>query len=142
MTPFAAAALREYGADPEGFTARELTTEQVADADLVLTATVDHRAQVVGLVPSAVRRTFTLREVARLGAAGVRGHDGAGPGDAAEWARAAVVEALARRGVEPRGAPGADDIDDPYGAPLQVYRERLREIAEAVDQVVAALVPS
>ncbi len=139
MTPFAAAALREHGADPEGFTARALTADQVAAADLVLTATVEHRAAVVGLVPSAVRRTFTLLEFARLVSPGPRGDVAT---DTVERARALVAETLVRRGVDPHGAPGADDLDDPYGAPIRVYRERLREIAAAVDQVVAALVPS
>ena len=35
-------------------------------ADLVLTATTEHRAHAVGLAPSVVRRTFTLKEFARL----------------------------------------------------------------------------
>ena len=140
MTSFAARALHEHGIDPDGFSARELTADQVTAADLVLTMTVEHRGHVVGLVPAAVRRTFTLVEFARL----VRQVDPRGreQPDIAERARALVAEALAHRGLGPRGAPGADDIDDPYGAPLQVYRERLRDIAEAVDQVVAALVLS
>ncbi len=50
MQPFAASTLIERGVDAEGFTATSLTEELVRSADLVVTATREHRSQVVGLV--------------------------------------------------------------------------------------------
>ncbi|MFZ0323714.1 MAG: hypothetical protein WAN48_06235 [Actinomycetes bacterium] len=143
MEPFAALALQELGGDPAGFVARELTVGQIQDADLVLTATVEQRGLVVGMVPASVRRAFTLREFARLVTELSREPSPTGdlgPSTSlAELARQTVAVAVGRRGFGARPQPGLDDVDDPYGAPLQVYRDRGREIAQAVDQTVAAL---
>src|SRR5690606_1387946 len=61
--------LEQYGVSAEGFAARAVSEPLVAGADLVLTATRQHRADVVEQVPAAVRRTFTVREFARLASA-------------------------------------------------------------------------
>ena len=66
MEANAEAVLAEFGADPSGFTGRELLDEHVIRADLVLTATRDHRAQVISMGHSAGLRTFTLKEFTRL----------------------------------------------------------------------------
>jgi protein-tyrosine phosphatase len=58
--------LRGNGAEVETFAAHRLTANLVREADLVLTLTRLHRSTVVDLWPAAVRRTFTLRELARL----------------------------------------------------------------------------
>lgn len=58
--------LADFGADATGFTGRELLDEHVIRADLVLTATRDHRAQVISMGHSAGLRTFTLKEFTRL----------------------------------------------------------------------------
>ena len=91
MEAHAAAVLAEYGADPAGFTGRELLDDHVIDADLVLTATLDHRAQVISMGHAAGLRTFTLKEFTRL----VAGHR---PGDAPRG------RASSERG--PRAGPG------------------------------------
>ncbi|CAO0831361.1 hypothetical protein SMICM17S_03800 [Streptomyces microflavus] len=54
--------LADFGADASGFVGRELLDEHVIRADLVLTATRDHRAQVISMGHSAGLRTFTLKE--------------------------------------------------------------------------------
>ena len=61
--------LRVRGAVAEGFAARNIDPRLIKAADLVLTADLGHRAAVVELWPAAVRRTFTLKEFARLLAA-------------------------------------------------------------------------
>ncbi len=66
MEANAAAVLADFGADAAGFTGRELLDEHVIRADLVLTATRDHRAQVISMGHSAGLRTFTLKEFTRL----------------------------------------------------------------------------
>jgi protein-tyrosine phosphatase len=147
MEEFAAQALVGLGVDPTSFRARELRPEHVAAADLVLTATREHRAAVVSLVPSAVRRTFTLKELARLvGRPGVvvLPAGAAGPRSDVAHAREVVARALTRRGDGASGdevLTADDDVADPYGAPAVVYLQRLAEIRDAVARVVAALVP-
>ena len=58
--------LRSSGAEEAVFAARRLTEKLVKEADLVLALTRAQRGLVVELWPPAVRRTFTLREFARL----------------------------------------------------------------------------
>jgi len=143
MEPFAAQAVRELGGDPEGFGAHELDPVQVELADLVLTATGEHRAAVVTLVPSAVRRVFTLKEFARLGASidpgALRARLLTLPVDPVDYAAAAVHAALLLRGPGQRPSPGLDDVTDPLGAPYRVYQARAREIDAAVGQTVRVL---
>ena len=44
MSKYAAEELRSYGGDPTGFAARQLTTDMVEQADLILTATRELRS--------------------------------------------------------------------------------------------------
>lgn len=66
IDPQAAARLAAIGGSDEGFVARDLTADLVADSDLVLTATRQHRGQVASLHPRALRYVFTFREFAHL----------------------------------------------------------------------------
>ncbi|WP_405805584.1 protein-tyrosine-phosphatase [Streptomyces sp. NBC_01187] len=141
MEENAVAVLLEHGADAEGFTGRELLDEHVIRADLVLTATRDHRAQVISMGHSAGLRTFTLKEFTRL----VRAIDPATLPDArtaedvVERARALVQAAAALRGWLLAPSPEADEIYDPYGAPIPYFRTVGDEISRALDPVVTAL---
>ncbi|WP_282693273.1 protein-tyrosine-phosphatase [Streptomyces sp. CC208A] len=131
--------LADFGADHSGFVGRELLDEHVIRADLVLTATRDHRAQVISMGHSAGLRTFTLKEFTRL----VRAIDPAtlpDPRDGvAERARALVRAAAALRGWLLAPSAEADEVNDPYGAPITVFRSIGDEIQEALDPVVTAL---
>lgn len=135
----AAQVLRELGYDPDGFHATWLREAAVADAGLVLTATAVHRGEVLRLHPAALRRTFTLKELARL-AAGVTGDD-LPPGGPAQRMAALAVAADARRAVHRPAHRGADDIDDPYGRPVEVYRETAAQIRSAVGAIVELVAP-
>jgi len=127
-------ALRELGGDSSGHVARQFAGALAESADLVLTAQSDHRAHVVQAVPLAFRKTFTMREFARLGA-------GLGPLEAPseDALRARVADVAARRGWADTAAPGADDIGDPFGATLSVARSCAVSVAEAIEGIVAAL---
>lgn len=137
MEAHAAAVLAEYGADPSGFTGRELLDDHVIDADLVLTATRDHRAQVISMGHAAGLRTFTLKEFTRL----VRAIDTATlpEGSVTERARALVRAAAALRGWLLAPSADADEVNDPYGAPLPYFRSIGAEIHTALDPMVTAL---
>ncbi|MDH6112809.1 protein-tyrosine phosphatase [Kitasatospora sp. MAP12-15] len=141
MEAHAATVLGEYGVDSGGFAGRELLDEHVVDADLVLTFTLDHRAQVISMGHAAGLRTFTLLEFTRL----VRSIDPAtlpDPRDGAdvtERARALVRAAAALRGWLLAASPEADEVVDPYGAPIGMFRNCGEEIFDALDPVVTAL---
>jgi protein-tyrosine phosphatase len=113
MQPHALDVLRERGVDGSGFRARRLEAHHVEDADLVLTATREHRAAAVTLAPRAVRKTFTLREFDRL--LSVADLTAAADGSAL------VAAAAAHRGLVRPDKPGDDDITDPYGGPRAGY---------------------
>lgn len=141
MEAHAATVLADFGADPDGFIGRELLDEHVIRADLVLTATRDHRAQVISMGHSAGLRTFTLKEFTRL----VRAIDPATlpdpeeAGGVVERARALVQAAAALRGWLLAPSEDADEVHDPYGAPITYFRSIGDEIQQALDPVVTAL---
>jgi protein-tyrosine phosphatase len=139
----AATVLTQAGGDPSGFLARLLASEHAAGADLILTATREHRAAVARLEPRAARRTFTIREFGRLAAAVDAGQ--LPTGDPLTRLRAAVEEAAAGRGLVRAEQPADDDVPDPYGGPAEGYQESGRLIREAtepaVDLLVAAALP-
>ncbi|WTR19010.1 protein-tyrosine-phosphatase [Streptomyces sp. NBC_00138] len=137
MEADAAAVLLEHGADPAGFTGRELLDDHVIDADLVLTATRDHRSQVISMGHAAGLRTFTLKEFTRL----VRAIDPTTlpDGSVIDRARALVRAAAALRGWLLAPSPDADEVHDPYGAPIGYFRSIGDEIHTALDPVVTAL---
>lgn len=137
MSGPAAEVLRAAGYDPSDFRATWLRESAVAEADLVLTATADHRGEVLRLHPQALRRTFTLKELARL-AADLDGAD-LGPGGPASRLRVLVSLADGRRATARPASRDADDVDDPYGLSDEVYRRTAEEIRAAVVAVVEAL---
>lgn len=122
--------LRPLGALPSRFAARQLTEAMIRDADLVLTATRAHRSTVVQLVPAAVRRTFTVRELGLLAAVAVV------PGSS-------VVErlrALPAAAAAARAGAALDDVDvvDPWGQSAAVYEESLTQLSTGCDALVRA----
>jgi protein-tyrosine phosphatase len=139
MEANAEAVLADFGADASGFVGRELLDEHVIRADLVLTATRDHRQQVISMGHSAGLRTFTLKEFTRL----VRAIDQATLPPTSEGvvirARALVRAAAALRGWLLAPTAEADEVYDPYGAPLPFFQSIGVEIHEALDPVVTAL---
>lgn len=134
MDPVAAALLAGLGCDPHGAVASRLTAELVENADLVLGAATEHRDAAVRLAPVwALRRAFTLREFARL----LRAEDAAGAAGPAERAALLVHGAWARRGRDGRAED--DDVDDPYGAPVEVARACAGRIEESVERIAVAV---
>lgn len=137
MQLLAASTLTERAIDATGFGATPLTEELVRSAVLVLTATREHRAHVVGLVPASLRKTFTLLELARI-AAGAEAPPIEGT-RAVDQLGQSVAWAAQMRGSLSRPAEGADDLDDPLGATPEVYLQRADSIASAVEQIVPFL---
>jgi protein-tyrosine phosphatase len=151
MQPISANIVRTFGGDPEGFLARQLSPQILRGVDLVLTMTSAHRGEVLQLDASLLKRTFTIREFARMldvmdgqsaaseGQSGPvqAGHDGDDPlaANAAFWkslpARAAGVRHLA---LPPDAAD--NDIIDPYRRSAEVYRQMEDELAPAIISIL------
>ena len=124
--------VRSAGVYADGFVSRQLTEQMLRESDLVLALTKRHRSMIVSLYPGAVRRTFTVRELARLAALV---DPAALPGGAAGVRLAALLPlAAAQRGVRPV-EPGADDVVDPYGGNEALYRRAFSELRPAVAQI-------
>lgn len=140
VAPPMARLLSARGIDAQGFAARQLAPPLLRSAGLVLTMTAAQRSAVVGQAPAVVRRTFTLRELARLARAAEAGTDVPAGGDPATRLAAlvAVAPALRARHTGPR----ADDVEDPYGRSEEVFTRVLAEIDAAVTDVLSVLVPA
>ncbi|WP_407650293.1 arsenate reductase/protein-tyrosine-phosphatase family protein [Cellulomonas edaphi] len=139
MTDQMAELVVAHGGAVTGFSARQLTPAMIQAADVVLTATRRHRSAVVELVPGAVRRTFTLRELARLAAA-VDPAELPGAGSTTADRLAALVPlAAARRGTARAHAPSDDDVVDPYGGTRALYQRAFGELEPAVRAIVSAV---
>ena len=114
-TTTAVAAIRERGLTLDEHESRALTASMIEDADLVLAMTRDHVGRVVALVPPARDRTFLVGELARLGLA-------VGPRPSDETVRAWTARVSATRPHERVVGRGDDEVPDPIGEPLAVYR--------------------
>lgn len=139
----AAAQLVAHGGDPSSFTARELSPALIAESDLVLTATRDHRGKVAQMSPSAMRRVFTLRDFAHL-VAGIDGPRASAPAlsGSRAWVRQVTEKAAASRGLKPPLAPDLADIVDPYRREDEVFATMAQQVVEPIAVIVATLVRS
>ncbi|KQQ90820.1 low molecular weight phosphatase family protein [Pseudarthrobacter sp. SL88] len=145
MQPISADIVRTYGGDPDGFEARQLNSKILRGVDLVLTMTSGHRGEVLQQDASMLKRTFTIREFARmLDVLDGRATDAPAedPGDAdplaantAYWrslpARAAGVRHLALPADS-----AENDIIDPYRRSPEVYRQMEDELAPAIVSIL------
>lgn len=122
MTSRVVTIAQALGVQSVAHTASQLTDDDVAEADLVLVASRAHRDEVLARVPSALRRTFTIREAGRVA---VRLPGDRIPQTVTELQH--VVAAMA----ETRFAVGAnaeeDDVIDPQGRGDEAYSRMARE---------------
>jgi protein-tyrosine phosphatase len=121
MDELAEAELARLGGDASGFRARPFRPEYAAAADVVLTATAEIKSRVLLECPAALRRTFTLLELAHL-------LELAPPGTA----RDRIAWAAGNRSL----AAGRDvDVVDPIGRSAATHRAA----ADLVDAATLAL---
>ena len=118
--------LREAGASPEGFVARQFQERMVPPSGVLLALTKDIRARVLGEVPGALRRTFTLLEFATLAA-------GAEPG--------LTPQGLVRDCGDRRSTAGQEehDVPDPIHEPDEVVLHVSQMLNQAVESVARSL---
>lgn len=116
-----------FGGSPDGHMPTPLDRDLVAGADLILTATRDHRSAVARMLPRASRITFTVPQFARLVADA--------PEAADPWEL--VAEVAAQRGsVPPPEDPDEDDIEDPYRRGSGTY-ERVGDQIHGLVEIIA-----
>jgi protein-tyrosine phosphatase len=130
------------GADPSGARGQQLTTEMVAAADLLLTMTRGQRDNLVSRHPSAVHRSFTLVEFARLlghagGAAERVAPDAIVPTAMSEQLQS-VVASAGRKRPSVR-LTDDDDVTDPIGRPEDVHEAVGEQISLATSRIVFGL---
>ena len=124
IDPMAAAELQRLGHASATFRSRSIDSSLVESADLVLTATREHRSDVLAANPKALRRTFTLLEFATLSGL----VDAGGP-------EALVSQAAQHR----RLAPADVDVIDPYRRGPDVHRATADQIDAAVATIAQRL---
>jgi len=135
MDDLAAEQSRRHGGVPDGHVATYLTEKLAENADLVLTASREHRSAVVRLSPRATRRTFTLRQFARLAdSLGVEELESAQ--DTSEVVRLVAGQ---RGMIPPATAPDDEDVVDPYRRSIDFHERAAADVDGAVTSIVAAL---
>lgn len=141
MESESAGLLTDFGGSAEGFISRQISPAILADIDLVLTLTVEHRDAVIRMNPRMLKRTYTLVEFARiLRTIRQDGSDQIIKGNAPEqvrrrWEELSTVAAVFRSRSKPSTA--GDDVIDPYLASPEVHLQMVYEIMPAIEEILA-----
>jgi protein-tyrosine phosphatase len=120
------------------FVARQLRSELIVRAHLVLGANVRHRSAVIEYEPGALITSFSLREFARLA---TEVDPTTLPAEPLARAHELVEQVRMRRGVSPPSLPDADRIPDPMGRPQYAHHEAAELIRDAVSTIVDIIAP-
>lgn len=118
--------LRDRGTDPTGFRAAPLRSDALEHAVIVVTATREHRREVVQRSHAVADRTFTLAQLARL-------LDAAVMAPSRPWSvHELVIAAHGARGRTSVASPADDDLDDPWRRSPRFYRR----VADRIDSLL------
>jgi protein-tyrosine phosphatase len=150
IQPPSAKIVRTFGGNPENFAARQLTSKILRGVDLVLTMTSGHRGEVLQLDASLLKRTFTIREFARMldvlderaAPAGTPSGSPAGSpavdplaANTASW-RGLPARAAAVRHLSLPADSAENDIIDPYRRGPETYAQMEDELAPAIVSIL------
>ncbi|WP_354212720.1 low molecular weight phosphatase family protein [Arthrobacter sp. UYCu511] len=122
--------VRAFGASSDGFSAKQLTRDILDQQDLVLALTREHRSRIVEMHPGLLKRTFTLRELARV----LPHVDGARGVHPAERWELAIPLAMRARTLH-RASADDDDVVDPYRRSDHVFEQMRRQLVPAVQRI-------
>lgn len=127
--------LHRRGIETESFQSTWMTGSTALGADLVLTASVTHRAAVVKMLPPMLSRTLTIKQLARYAPAILQGRFvGEDPHERIRW----ILDSLPRaRSSSPRDED--DSISDPIRKPSRVYEHTFAQIDKAVVKIAPLL---
>lgn len=132
IAPEMASLLGTVGCDVTGFAARQVTSDMLVRADLVLALAGDDLARVLDRAPSIAGRAFTLVAFARAVA------EGSPTGDAERTPAERLRRFVA--GANGSGAPARDaddDVPNPFGHGQAAYARAFDQIRRATDLIVA-----
>jgi protein-tyrosine phosphatase len=141
MTPQSADAMTKRGFTPTKHISQDLTPQLLEEADLVLTATLDHRSAIARMLPKASKYSFTIDEFARLtsflrAAPEFQEEFKKKPKETRDqYLKRAMHEAVLLRGMVPTNLDPKDVID-PYGESIEVYSQ----VAEHIDVMLEIIV--
>jgi protein-tyrosine-phosphatase len=135
--PRSAAAAAELGVDISGHRARQVDVGEVRNATVVLAMAGEHRDEVSRLVPEAAGRAFTLKELVRLLESLPESPPEGDPGDVL-GRRVGDADAL-RRDLGRRRAARDDDVVDPLGRRMGVFRAVAADLREWCARLVVGL---
>jgi len=141
MDPHVQRQLEALGVTATDHVARQVTADLIESADLVITAERDQRSTVVGLVPAAVRRTFTLKELAALGERVGRNRLGGTGVDAATRLRELVRQAPLERAARVIGRGSDDDLQDLTRRSDRAARRLVADLTASVTVLLQLLEP-
>jgi protein-tyrosine phosphatase len=116
-----ASALSQLGIDPTQHRARQFEPWMARQADLVLTAERKHRDQIMTELPTLFRRTFTMKEFARLA-----------PYVTQNSAPGALAQASVARAGVGSVPEEQDDVADPFRGAVKHARSSAEEITTLV----------
>ncbi len=135
MHPLAERVLAAQGMSPAGHEARQLTAGHIASARLLLTATRAHRSRIIELLPVAVDRCFTIRELGRL----LLAAEPEAVGTAPPSDPIGHVLDLAGRQLRRDPPDQHDDIADPIGRPVEAFEHCLVQLRTSLTPRVEAV---
>jgi protein-tyrosine phosphatase len=141
MTPQSADAMTKRGFTPTKHISQDLTPKLLEEADLVLTATLDHRSEIARMLPKASKYSFTIDEFARLtsflrAAPEFQEEFKKKPKETRDqYLKRAMHEAVLLRGMVPTNLD-PKDVVDPYGESIEVYNQ----VAEHIDVMLEIIV--
>jgi protein-tyrosine-phosphatase len=129
-TPHVLEVLRERGIEFDGHVSRRITRADVDDASLIIPMTRTHAWSIAAHDPEAAARSFLLDELVRLGrVVGPRG---------GEMLEAWLAELDSLRPPD-RLARASEEIADPAGETIEVYRATAARLERAVQRLVPLL---
>ncbi|MEN3273334.1 MAG: protein-tyrosine phosphatase [Actinomycetota bacterium] len=123
------------GLDIADHVSRHVTPHMLASADLVLAMSRRHLRYALAMEPTAFERTFTVKELARRGAA---------VGPRREQSLSAWLREVhkGRSTVALLGEDVADDVADPMGKPDAQYEHTAVELEALLDRIVGLVFAS
>jgi protein-tyrosine-phosphatase len=119
-------AIAELGAERSMHRSHQLTDADVAAADVIICLAAEHVAYMRRVHPEAAGKTVTLKRLVR---------------DLPTSPGASFAERLASLRLAATGLDPTEDVDDPAGGDLPVFRACAREIHDLIDLLAPELVP-
>lgn len=138
MQPLSADIVQRYGGVSDGFASRQLTTAIVREADIILAMAAEHRSGVLRLEPAALRRTFTVREFARMLEHLMQDNHFSDPGgDIVSLWRELPASAGSVRHRTLAEKTSDNDVVDPYRRSAATYRSMEEQLIPAINTILS-----